>query len=213
MLATISTFVSKRNRTKKYNRFVNLVKPKRENQILDVGFNNVEHSSVDNFLEKNYPYLDKITALGVESDDIFKTKYPLVKTVIYDGGTFPFDDKEFDIGWSNAVVEHVGNRDKQLQFIKEMYRTAKVVYMTTPNRYFPIEVHTRIPLLHWLPKRLFDKLLQYTPKRWAAGDYMNLLSYREIVALLEQAEIRNYKIYRNRICGFTIDFSILLGNF
>lgn len=208
----LSTLISKRNRTKKYHRFLNLIKPKQEDIILDVGFNDTEHSSVDNFLEKNYPYLDKITALGVESDSIFKKNYPLVNTVIYDGSIFPFKNKSFDIGWSNAVIEHVGDRSKQLLFLTEIYRTCKTVYMTTPNRYFPIEVHTRIPLLHWLPKNIFDKLLSYTPKKWASGDYMHLLSYNQIVILMKEANITNYKIYRNRFCGFTMDFSIVIRN-
>lgn len=207
----LSTLISKRNRTKKYHRFLNLIMPKQEDKILDVGFNDTEHSSVDNFLEKNYPYLNKITALGVDSDSIFKKNYPLVNTVIYDGSIFPFENKSFDIGWSNAVIEHVGDRSKQLLFLTEIHRTCKTVYMTTPNRYFPVEVHTRIPLLHWLPKNIFDKLLSYTPKKWASGDYMHLLSYKQIVSLMKEANVTNYKIYRNRFCGFTMDFSIVIG--
>ena len=106
-------------------------------------------------MEKYYPYLDNITALGIASDDIFKKLFPQVKVVLYDGSIFPFQDSSFDIGWSNAVVEHVGNRDNQIIFVKEMLRTCKKVFFTTPNKKFPFDTHTK----HWLPKKYFDKCL------------------------------------------------------
>ena len=28
------------------------------------------------------------------------------------------------------------------------------MFVTTPNRWFPIEVHTRLPLVHWLPETM-----------------------------------------------------------
>ena len=43
----------------------------------------------------------------------------------------------------------------------------------------PIEHHTRIPLLHWFPKSVFDSILIITPIIRAAGDYMNLLCLRQ----------------------------------
>jgi hypothetical protein len=48
-----------------------------------------------------------------------------------------------------------------------------------PNRYFPFEVHTRYLLIHWLPKTVFDKILSYTPKKWAAGDYIEKSWFEE----------------------------------
>lgn len=60
-----------------------------------------------NYLEKHYPYPQKITALGINGKDVFCRNYPLVRAVLYDGVNFPFGNKQFDIGWSNAVIEHV----------------------------------------------------------------------------------------------------------
>ena len=43
-------------------------------------------------------------------------------------------------------------------FLQELMRVARHGYVTTPNRYFPVETHTRVPLLHiLLPKRIFDR--------------------------------------------------------
>lgn len=205
----LADLISGRNRTSKYKLFLKNFKPTEYDKILDVGFNNIEYSPVDNFLEKNYQYPSQITALGIDSCNEFIKKYPEVNTVLYDGGMFPFHDKSFDIGWSNAVIEHVGDIDKQVLFLKELRRTCKKVYFTTPNRYFPFEVHTRYPLIHWLPKEKFDKVLQFTPKKWASGDYMYLLSRKKLEYLLELAGIKNYRIYKNRFLVFTMDFSVI----
>ncbi|MDR2409455.1 MAG: class I SAM-dependent methyltransferase [Bacteroidales bacterium] len=202
--------ISKKNRIKKYNLFLQTIVPSITDKILDVGFANKEYSSVDNFIEKNHPYPTNITALGINGDDLFKKKYPEVKTVLYDGRIFPFENKVFDIGWSNAVIEHVGGEDQQVQFLKELNRTCKKIYFTTPNRYFPFEVHTRYPLIHWLPKRIFDRILKLTPKKWAAGNYMHLLSRKKLENILSEAGIKHYEIHKNRFMGFTMDFSVII---
>jgi SAM-dependent methyltransferase len=148
--------------------------------------------------------------LGIGACDLFEKKYPEVKTVLYDGKIFPFRDKEFDIGWSNAVIEHVGNVDRQVLFLKELTRTCKKVYFTTPNRYFPFEVHTRYPFIHWLPRKIFNKLLSYTPKKWAGEEYMYLLSKKKLKEILKDAGIKNYEIHKNLFWGFTMDFSVII---
>ena len=37
---------------------------------------------------------------------------------------------------------------------------AKAGFVTTPNRWFPIESHTRLPLVHWLPRPLMVRTLE-----------------------------------------------------
>ena len=197
------------NRRRKWNLFLENMKPARPATILDVGFNAIEYSATDNFLEKNYPFPAQITALGIDSPDDFKKRYPQVRAVRYTGGRFPFADDSFDIVWSNAVIEHVGTRANQLLFLQEMKRVAKHGFITTPNRHFPVEVHTRTPLLHWLPKAVFHGYLRLIGKSWATGNYMNLLSARDLRALLAKSGMGKYQFIRNRLCGFTLDFVIV----
>jgi SAM-dependent methyltransferase len=132
-----------------------------------------------------------------------------VKAVTYDGRTLPFANQQFDIVWSNAVLEHVGDRSAQLQFIRELRRVGKHGYLTTPNRYFPIEVHTRMFLLHLLPKSWFDWILRRVGKSWAAGEYMRLLGESELRQLLREAGLSNPLIIKNRLIGMTLDFVII----
>ncbi len=201
--------ISGYNRRRKYREFLELLKPSSDDAILDVGFNAEEYSAGDNFLEKNYPHPEKITALGINESGKFSELYPEVKAVIYDGKKFPFPDQAFDIVWSNAVLEHVGSRSDQIFFLKEIKRVGKSFFITTPNKNFPIEIHTRTPFLHFLPKRIFDAYLKATGKSWAAGSYMNLLSRRQLSGLLAEAGISDYAIIRNRLAGLTLDFVVI----
>src|SRR5215469_9369494 len=61
----------------------------------------------------------------------------------------PFADKGFAIATSNAVLEHVGSADHQALFVRELTRVARKVFISVPNRYFPVEYHTAIPFLHF----------------------------------------------------------------
>ncbi len=174
-----------------------------------VGVANIEYSQIDNFLIKYYQFPDRITALGIGDLSEFRKRYPNIRAVSYDGRIFPFRDKEFDIAHSNAVIEHVGFRKAQEFFLKEIVRVSRRGMITTPNRYFIFETHTRIPFLHWLKKEWFDGFLRAIGKGWAAGEYMSLLSLRDIVSLAEGAGLKDYMIIKNRFMGFTMTFSLM----
>jgi SAM-dependent methyltransferase len=201
--------VSKWNRTRKWRRFHEELGPTQETSVLDVGFQDAQLQSADNFLEENYEWPSSITALGIEEPIHFSKRYPEVKVVIYAGRDFPFPENSFDIVWSNAVLEHVGDYEAQIHFLRELARVGKRMFITTPNRHFPIEVHTRLPLLHWLPKDVFDSILRRLGMHKFAGGYMRLLDIRELRRMLTEAGITEAKIVRNRLGGPTLDFVII----
>lgn len=203
--------ISAYNRERKYRAFLEIVGTDANTRVLDVGFNAREYSPVDNYLEKNYQWPENITALGIDDPDGFRKRYPKVKAVRYDGKIFPFGDKAYDVCWSNAVIEHVGDREAQVLFLKEIGRVADTAFVTTPNRHFPIEVHTRTILLHMLPKRIFHTYLRVVGKKWAAGNYMNLLSKSDLKSLLKLAGITEYAIIPSRIAGFVMDYIVVIG--
>jgi SAM-dependent methyltransferase len=174
-----------------------------------VGFSDAEYSRSDNYIEKHHAYPEKLTALGVETPNEFPLRYPRVRVVQYDGIHFPFKDKAFDVCWSNAVLEHVGDENTMVIFLKEIKRVARTVFLTTPNKYFPVEVHTRTPLLHFFPKPVFDSYLRRIGKGWAAGDYMHLLSLKPLRRLLEAAGMNGYRVIRDRFLGFVLDYVVI----
>jgi len=189
--------------------FLEEIAPTRATRVLDVGFSEEEYSSNDNFIEKHYPHPEMLTALGIDTPVKFKRRYPEVATVQYDGSVFPFSDQAFDVLWSNAVIEHVGDRSKQLFFLKEIKRVSKKAFITTPNRFFPVEVHTCTPLLHYLPESIFDRYVTLIGKRWATSEYIRLLSHSELEALLADADIAEYRIIKNMLVRLPLDFVVL----
>lgn len=202
--------ISKRSRAQKFSQFLDAIMPKSDETIIDVGINTEEYSESDNYLEKHYPHPERITAVGVGDMSGFEKRYPEVRAISGDGKLLPFEENAFDISYSNAVIEHVGTRDDQLRFLKELYRVGKRGYLTTPNRFFPIEVHTRVPFLHiLLPKKYFDNVLRCIGKSWATGSYMRLLSEKDLRSLIDQADIKEYTILKNRFFGFPLTFTLI----
>ena len=178
MLRRVASRVSMRSRRRKLDLLLELLQPGPETTVVDVGVTDASFGagSSDNFFEALYPWPGQITGVGHTGLDRFATAFPQVRTVQADGRELPFADHEFDLGFSNAVVEHVaGGRDGQRRFVHELCRVADRVFVTTPNRWFPLEVHTLLPFVHWLPvgprRRLipFDDVLDpLGPKEFAA---------------------------------------------
>jgi hypothetical protein len=211
-LHRIANRVSARSRARKHAYFMATMNPGPGDTILDVGANVIEHSEGDNYLEKHYPHPRNITVVCLDDTSEIQRRYPEITFVKGDGRRLPYPDSSFDIAYSNAVIEHVGNREDQVRFLRELARVAPRGYLTTPNRYFPVETHTRIPLLHILmPKPLFDRFLRAVGQGWAAGDYMNLLSRGDLDGLLRDAGIARYTIQAHRLLGMTLTYTVVWG--
>jgi SAM-dependent methyltransferase len=100
----------------------------------------------------------RLTACGLDDASFLEEQYPGVRFVPADGLALPFEDNSFDVVHSSAVIEHVGSRANQIRFIVELHRVARrAVCLTTPNRWFPVEVHTSVRLLHWLPPSMYPR--------------------------------------------------------
>jgi hypothetical protein len=179
MLRRVASRVSMRSRERKLQLFVDLLQPGPETTVVDVGVTDAPFGagSTDNFFEALYPWPGQITGVGHTELERFSAAFPQVRAVRADGRALPFGDGEFDLGFSNAVVEHVaGGRDGQRQFVHELCRVARRVFVTTPNRRFPLEVHTLLPFVHWLPKGPRERLLPF-------DDVLDPLSAKELAAL------------------------------
>ena len=164
MLRRFAHAVSLRSRERKFRLFMDELRPGPETTVVDVGVTDsgfgetVGAAPSDNFFEAMYPWPARITAVGITELDRFRAAFPDVTTVRSDGRTLPFGDAEFDVAFSNAVVEHVGDTGAQREFVHELCRVARRVFVTTPNRWFPVEVHTLLPLVHWLPRGARDRV-------------------------------------------------------
>ena len=164
MLRRAASRVSMRSRERKLQLFLELLRPTAETTVVDGGVTDAPFGagSTDNFFEALYPWPERITGVGHTELDRFAAAFPSVRPVRADGRDLPFADGEFDVGFSNAVVEHVaGGRDGQRAFVHELCRVSKRVFVTTPNRWFPLEVHTLLPFVHWLPAGARERVIPF----------------------------------------------------
>jgi SAM-dependent methyltransferase len=178
--------ISLRSRRRKLQLFLDELHPTPETTVLDVGaddlgFGEGEGCGTLNFFEELYSWPQRITALGLHEGARFRARYPGVRYVQGDACALPFTDGEFDIVFSNAVIEHVGDREHQRRFVSEALRVGRRVFITTPNRRFPVELHTRLPLVHWLPDAIAHRAYRATGNDFAID--LQLLSRHSFESL------------------------------
>ena len=179
---SLADAVSRRSRRRKLDLFLETMRPTAETTVLDIGVEDLGFGEIGapdhggcgtlNFFEEHYPWPDRITALGQHEGARFGERYPGVAYVQGNALELPFEDGAFDVVFSNAVIEHVGPRDAQRRFVDEALRVAPRAFVTTPNRWFPIEVHTRLPLVHWLPVGLAHRAYDLARKPWAKENHL-----------------------------------------
>ncbi|UCG41910.1 MAG: class I SAM-dependent methyltransferase [candidate division WOR-3 bacterium] len=158
-------------------------------------------------LLRGYEHPKSLTVLGVDDYSRLREKHPGVRFVTCRGGYFPFADDSFDICYSNAVIEHVGEREDQRQFIGEMVRVARQGFFTTPNRWLPLEVHTRLPAVHYLPRRYFWKVAQAFGRGDSARG-VNLIRLGLLKKMMKCSRVKHFPIIPNRVWGMTATYSV-----
>jgi SAM-dependent methyltransferase len=187
MLTGLAARASLWNRRHKLALFLDKLQPGPETTIVDVGVGDTGFSTEPglalshNFFEAMYPWPERITAVSDVPLPNFAQEFPAINCVTASGTDLPFDDESFDIAFSNAVIEHVGDREQQRRFVHELCRVARRVFISTPNRRFPVEVHTLLPLVHWLPRRARNWVFDTFQRQ--AWEGVELLSRRELLDL------------------------------
>jgi len=170
--------VAAHQRRKMFSRFLLDTGVAAGEQILDVGVTSDRSYEASNYLEAWYPHKNKVTAVGIDDASFLCDQYPGMRFVMADGLRLPFRDRTFDVVHSSAVIEHVGSLARQPAFVTECCRVARrAVFITTPNRWFPVEFHTVLPLVHWLPTEVFRTLMRRTGRGFFAEERnLNLMT-------------------------------------
>lgn len=165
--------------------FMDTMRPDSQARILDVGVTSDQNQAESNYFEQMFPYPANLTCVGTEDGSHLEGQYPgLQYRQVRPHEALPFADNTFDIVFSNAVIEHVGSRADQAAFARELCRVGRAFFITTPNRWFPVEHHTGIPLLHYLPAPTHRALLRRTRYHyWSDEANLNILTAGELARL------------------------------
>lgn len=83
-----------------------------------------------------------------------------IRPMVGDATALPFGDAEFDITFSNSVIEHLFTWEAQERMAAEARRVAARYWIQTPNYWFPMEPHFLTPGWQWMPAELRIRILQ-----------------------------------------------------
>jgi hypothetical protein len=126
-------------------------------------------------------------------------------------------DGEYDIAFSNSVIEHLFTHEAQAAMAREVQRVAKALWVQTPNFWFPMEPHFLVPGWHYLPESVRVAIIQRRQCGWR-GPYSNredavaavrevrIMRKRELTRLFPEATL-----YEERFYGLTKSFVVHQG--
>ncbi|MEM8722087.1 MAG: class I SAM-dependent methyltransferase [Cyanobacteria bacterium P01_G01_bin.39] len=217
MLLKIKSFLHDYFRIKRLKKFAESYPDLANLSVLDVGGTPYMWDR----LNKHFGLVPKQVTLLNSNPVHLSSDNNSYQTVVGDARKLPFVDGQFDLVFSNSVIEHVGNSMDKSEFARECQRVGKEIYIQTPNRWFPIEPHIVALFIHWLPRNLYTKVhfisimhLYQTSLRFKNGnsgsintyksaDGADLLSYRQLKQLFPKN-----MIYKERTIGLDKSFVV-----
>ena len=112
--------------------------------------------------------------------------------VTADACLLPFQDKSFDIVYSNAVIEHVP-RTLHEKMAREIMRVGRSWFITTPNFWYPMEMHHPLPFFQFLPTRT-QRAIQLKFHTWPDYETISLLSASRLQELFPTSQITKVRV-------------------
>ncbi len=152
--------------------------------ILDVGTTADEYFDSSNIVLKELATIDN--QITVFSDQIIPSSQfhnlMINESIVGDIANHKFKVK-YDLVIASAVLEHVGDESRQRDSIENILSASeRFILITVPNRWHPIEFHSRIPLIHWLPNFAWRKCYKLCGfKELAKPENLNFISPKQIV--------------------------------
>lgn len=130
-----------------------LGKPIQNAKILDVGCGN---GAISDYFAKN----NEVFAIDLVDQRTDPFKSNSVHFLKYVDHKIPLESQSFDIVISNHVLAYIGEKNSHVEELARLLKPGGIIYFATPNRLFPVEPHFGVPFLHYLPTRIFNRVMK-----------------------------------------------------
>lgn len=207
MITTLKESIARRSRARRSQLFFSALKPDPDALVVDLGGGKGRHMARFYSALKNVCIVD----YNEESLAYAASKFGFQTRMVDGTERLPFEDKEVDIIFCSSVIEHVTGPkedavarfkrdgqdfsrqafDYQKRFADEIRRCGKGYFVQTPNRLFPVEVHSWLPMLGYLPTHVQWSIMRVTNHFWPRKDDApdwNLLDEQQMRAYFPDAE-------------------------
>jgi hypothetical protein len=189
-------------RRKRFELFLQLIKPGLSETLIDVG-------GLPEFWTSSPQIVARIDIVNLRQStrQNINTQPHHIRTLVGDGCSLSMLDGSYDIAFSNSVIEHVGSFERQQQFAGEVRRVAKKLWVQTPAYECPLEPHYLAPFIHYLPRPCQKRLLRwFTVRGWIERpsrekinhmvDTTRLLRKSEMCELFPDCQIITERIFK-----------------
>lgn len=211
VIQSLAKRYSARQRGERAKAFLDRMIPTESDRIVDIGGSDGSH------FHQFFPHLENVVIADIIPERLERTKSRYGYDTVLLSPTeerLPFDDDEFDIVFCSSVIEHVtGPKDwaryvrswsefaataegYQRRFASELTRIGKSYWVQTPNRHFPIEPHSLLPMpVLWIPRHLSISI----SRRWVKTPLWDFhpLTTQDMAGFFPDAEF-----YEERSLGF-----------
>lgn len=181
-------------------------------QILDVGTTEEDSLESSNFFIKKFKYIKIKKSISDQNVNKIIFNNTLKKSITKNFSKSEIKKYSSDLVISSATIEHVGNYTNQVKMIKNiMLLTKKLFFITTPSRKFPVDFHTKLPLIHLLPKKIHRLILKLLfLKEYSKEENLNLLDEKEIKEIIKKINNKKFeiKILKIKLIGITSNLII-----
>jgi SAM-dependent methyltransferase len=140
--------LSRRARARRWALIQRLIEPRPGARVVDVGCGDLGLAA----------FTPQLAITGVDREPRPSYEAAGRRFVQADATDLPFADGEFELAYSNSLIEHIVDPADRARAAGEIRRVGVRYLVQTPNRWFPVEPHSLLPLVHLLPRRLGRRL-------------------------------------------------------
>ncbi len=184
-------------------------------RILDLGSSDGSH--IASLLEGLPSDPKKVYIADIREDLLNEghLKYGFTPVLLPETGPLVFPDRSFDIIFCSSVIEHVtipkeevwtelsgkrfGSRSlvRQEEFAREIRRVGIGYWVQTPNLFFPMESHSWLPFVGWMPRPAQVRILRLSNRWWVKRTKpdWHLLRRKEMARLFPDAAILSERCF------------------